>query len=160
PILPREADVPSLTDELDAQPRAKQDEIIRDAVKQSMPWVNINKGWQGWSEDMNSVFVCVRNSEGFKAKFDSQVRKAVSEFVDSPKEINYVDSTSQGRLAICTELTGFPLDALKQVHYDWFRQYETIREDGRQAPLHTQKEWEKFARPTAPDAIEMRRRLN
>jgi len=29
-----------------------------------------------------------------------------------------------------------------------------------QAPLHTHKEWEKFARPTAPDASEMRARLD
>jgi hypothetical protein len=162
PILPAESEVPSLIDELGKQLRGKQEEIIGRAVSQAMPWVNIAKGSIGtaWAEDMNSVFVCVQDRERFKAAFGGMLSKAVSAHVDVTKEINYVESSSPGRLLICTELSGLPLDALIQLHDDWFRQYENIREDSKQAPLHTHKDWEKFARPTAPDASEMKARLD
>ncbi|MBI1329141.1 MAG: hypothetical protein GC166_04460 [Alphaproteobacteria bacterium] len=161
PILPAEEDIPGLIDELHKIPRAKQEEVISRAVSQAMPWVNINKRQIAcWNEDMNSIFVCVRDTDRFKSEFGSMVEKAVAAQTGGNKEVNYIKSTTQGRLLICTELSGLPLDGMVQLHDEWFRQYEQTRDDARQAPLHTHKEWEKFARPTAPDASEMRARLD
>jgi len=46
-------------------------------VKQAMPWVNIRKNLiSGWNDDMNSIFVCVRDTDGFKAEFGTIVQKS------------------------------------------------------------------------------------
>jgi hypothetical protein len=162
PVMMAESEVPGVVEELSKLPRNRLEETINNAVKQSMPWVNIRKGQigQAWSEDMNSIFVCVRDADGFKEKFGGMVARAVQSNVDATKEINYVESSTPGRLLICTELSGLPLDALVQLHDEWLRQYEHVRDDGTQAPLHTHREWEKFGRPTAPDASEMKARLD
>lgn len=162
PVLTPESEVPSLMSDLARLPRARQETIIRDAVKQAMPWVNIDKGRIGdaWREDMRSIFVCVRDSQSFKAQFGGLVARAVADCGDAEKEINYVETVTQGRLLICTELSGLPLDALIQMHHDWLRSYDQVREDPQQAPLHTHMMWEKFGRPTAPDAAQMRGRLD
>jgi hypothetical protein len=162
PLMMAESEVPGVVEELSKLPRNRLEDVINNAVKQSMPWVNIRKTQigQAWSEDMNSIFVCVRDAEGFKEKFGGVVARAVQSHVDATKEINYVESSTPGRLVVCTELSGLPLDALVQLHDDWFRQYEHVLDDSTQAPLHTHKEWEKFGRPTAPDAAEMKERLD
>lgn len=158
PILPTEAEVPSLIDELARLPRNQQEEILGRAVKQAQAWVNIGKV-AGYTDDMNSMFVCVADPERFHAMFGDIVRRAASPYLGA-KEISYIPSTTQGKLAFCTELSGVPLDAMKQLHDDWLRQYDEVREDPQQAPLHTHKFWEKFARPTAPDTAEMQKSLD
>jgi hypothetical protein len=162
PLLPQEAEVPSLTDELAAlQQKGMQEDILSRAVRQAMPWVNLSTNkFPGYAPGMNTLFVCVRDPDAFKARFGDIVARAASSFVDPSKEIVYVPSETQGKLMICTELSGLPLDGLVSMHDEWLRQYEQIREDAQQAPLHTQKDWEKFARPTAPDVSEMKARLD
>jgi hypothetical protein len=161
PLLPQEKEVPSLADELSLLPRNLQEDILSRAVRQAMPWVNLSTNkFPGYAPGMNTLFVCVGDPETFKTRFGDIVARAASSFVDPSKEIGYVPSTTQGKLMICTELSGLPLDGLVSMHDEWLRQYEQIREDAQQAPLHTQKDWEKFARPTAPDASEMRARLD
>jgi tubulin-like protein len=158
PVLPAEADVPSLVDEMLRLNKSQQEEIIDQAVKQAMPWVNINK-FEGYVDDMNTVYVCVAEQDRFEAAFGDMVTKAASKYAGAGKQVNYVPSDTKGKLMICTELSGLPLDAIKQLHFEWLAQYDRIREDNQAAPLHTQKDWEKFARPTAPDSGQMMARL-
>lgn len=162
PILTPEADVPSLVGDMLKLDRSTQESTIRDAMKQAMPWVNIDKGIMGetWKDKMLSVFVCVGESETFKEKFGGMVSRALADCGFANNEINYVDTLSQGRLLICTELSGLPLDTLIQLHHDWPRYYDQIREDPQQAPLHTHVMWEKFGCPTAPDSAQMKVRLD
>lgn len=160
PLLPQESEVASLTDELAMLTPAQQVDILTRAVRQAMPWVNMptNK-FSGYDAGMNTLFVCVRDPEAFKAKFGTIIKTAASSYTDPSKEVTYVASMTQGKLMLCTEMSGVPLDGLISMHDEWLRQYDQVREDAQQAPLHTQKDWEKFARPTAPDSAGMNARL-
>lgn len=164
PILMAEANVPSFYEDFKKSlSRQQQESVLKDAMKQAMPWVNIDRSLMGdtWDDKMLGVFVCVSDSETFKnSEFGAMMNRALADCGFANNEISYVDTQSQGRLQICAELSGLPLDTLIQLHHDWFRFYEQIRENSHQAPLHTHVTWEKFGRPTAPDAAQMRIRLD
>lgn len=126
-------------------------EILRDAFRRALPWVNLDVGRINHISDRldrRAVLIAVPDKAKFERRFLPQIRA----FYDGNVSVH--QTPERGRIVIYSELSGFPLHALRQIESDWYRSYQEERRNPQNAPLHTHKDAEEVPRFPLPITLD------
>lgn len=124
-------------------------QLFGDFIQRSMPWVaaNINNRYlkDQDPQDQYKCYIGVKDSVKFSARYGPKLLKRLptNTTMMTYKEVGFVEIDAPGKLVCYTELTGFPLPALKGLD-DWYTSY---REENSKTPVHTHRKTSTFVHP-------------
>ena len=154
-LTPRETQLRSVRDILTGlDPEVRRD-ILRQAMRRAMPWVNAKFDRLGGGlpmSDRYKLFVAVENDTTFGTTLAAEIKNAIP----SPPGFQHCEIVSSGqrdRLVIYCELSGFPLDAIVPLGDTWRRDYKLERRSP--LPLHNHRSTVRFANPVVPSTDEI-----
>lgn len=160
-LTPRETRLRSVREILtELDPEVRRD-ILRQAMRRAMPWVNARFDRMGGElpmPDRYKLYVAVDNDATFGTALAAEIRNAIP----TPPGFQHCEIVSSGqrdRLVIYCELSGFPLDAIVPLGDTWRRDYKLERRSP--LPLHNHRSTVRFSNPVVPstDEIETMRGL-
>ena len=145
--------LPTVQEALQAMPPQERQRLFQKTFRNALPWVNADREWDpDFDPAMNSTFVVVENVFHFLEQFGDEIRSVQDSRFQG--RIYEVPSQERGRLVVYNEYSGMPLNVLIALHDDWKRAYKSLSSG--HLPLHNHRRSERFQRPTALEAGELR----